>query len=85
MIHLKFSVELAALHIHAGFVGRGEENRGLGFSPAFLDFQTFTIYGSRFADGALAARTRLIPGFVRSGFFYTRRAALRAAREWVGS
>ncbi len=67
----------------------GAERRGwkrrLGFSPAFLDFQSFTIYSSRYADGALAAKSRLISGFQRSGFFYTRRAASRAAREWAGT
>jgi hypothetical protein len=55
----------------------------LGFHPAFLDFQTFTVYSSRYSDGALAARGRLVPGFARRGFFYTRRAAARAARDWA--
>ena len=34
--------------------GRSQENAGLGFTPAFLDFATQTIYPSRFADGRLA-------------------------------
>lgn len=36
---------------HAGTGGRSEENAGLGFAPAFLDFATCTIHASRFADG----------------------------------
>ena len=36
---------------HAGNGGRSEESSGLGFTPAFLDFTTQTIYLSRFADG----------------------------------
>jgi hypothetical protein len=36
---------------HAGTGGRSQENGGLGFSPAFLDYATFSIYLSRFADG----------------------------------
>ena len=40
--------------VHAATGGRSEENRGLGFRPAFLDFATQTIYPSRFADGRLA-------------------------------
>lgn len=36
---------------HAGSGGRSEENAGLGFRPAFLDFATQRIYPSRFADG----------------------------------
>lgn len=31
----------------------------------------------------LAAKATLISGFERNGFFYTRTAAARAAREWV--
>jgi hypothetical protein len=37
--------------VHAGTGGRSEENCGLGFRPAFLDFETQTIYPSRFANG----------------------------------
>ena len=92
MIRLKctFSLEyeIADAAAEAVFDGPGGERRepheALGFSPAFLDFQTFTIHRSRFAAGALAAKTRLIPGFVRSGYFYTRTAAERAVREWTG-
>jgi hypothetical protein len=36
---------------HAGTGGRSEENRSLGFRPAFLDFATQTTYLSRFANG----------------------------------
>jgi len=35
----------------AGTGGRSEENRNLGFRPAFFDFATQTIYLSRFANG----------------------------------
>jgi hypothetical protein len=31
----------------------------------------------------LAAKASLITGFVRNGYFYTRRAAARALAEWV--
>lgn len=37
--------------VHAGTGGRSGENCGLGFRPAFLDFETQTIYPSRFANG----------------------------------
>ena len=40
--------------VHTGTGGRSQENSGLGFKPAFLDFQTQKIYPSRFADGRLA-------------------------------
>jgi hypothetical protein len=40
--------------IHADTGGRSQENASLGFRPAFLDFETQTIYPSRFADGRLA-------------------------------
>jgi hypothetical protein len=40
--------------VHTGTGGRSEDNAGLGFKPAFLDFATQTIYPSRFADGRLA-------------------------------
>ena len=33
----------------------------------------------------VAAKASLISGFVRDGFFYTRTAAARAAREWATS
>ena len=35
----------------AGTGGRSEENRNLGFRPAFFDFATQIIYLSRFANG----------------------------------
>lgn len=95
--------------LHAGSGGRSQENAGLGFAPAFLDYATFTIHASRFADGRLApfhlldglpdeavavrspcgrvvaAKSTLISGFVRGGFFYTRAAAARLLREWDSS
>jgi hypothetical protein len=37
--------------VHVGTGGRSQENRDLGFRPAFLDFETQVIYPSRFADG----------------------------------
>ncbi len=37
-----------------GTGGRSEENRSLGFRPAFFDFGTQTIYLSRFANGRVA-------------------------------
>jgi hypothetical protein len=37
--------------VHAGTGGVSRKNRSLGFRPAFLDFDTQTIYLSRFADG----------------------------------
>jgi hypothetical protein len=40
--------------IHAGGGGRSQDNSGLGFRPAFLDFETQKIYPSRFCDGRLA-------------------------------
>lgn len=40
--------------VHVGTGGRSSENASLGFTPAFLDFATQTIYLSRFADGRLA-------------------------------
>jgi hypothetical protein len=41
-------------HENAAFMGSGgrsQENRHLGFKPAFFDFATQTLYPSRFADG----------------------------------
>ena len=34
-----------------GTGGRSEENRSIGFRPAFMDIQTSQVYPSRFADG----------------------------------
>ena len=40
----------------------------------------------RAANGrVVAAKATLISGFVRDGFFYTRTAAARAAREWASA
>ena len=53
----------------------------LGFRPALLDYATMTIHGS--LDGIAAPpRLTLMAGFERDGYFYTRAAAERAAREW---
>jgi hypothetical protein len=88
MIRLKFTFKVE-YEITPGDAAYGSEppkpGPAHGFTPAFLDFQTFTLYSSRFAQGALAAGTRLVPGYERSGYFYTRRAAARAAREWIGA
>ena len=53
----------------------------LGFRPALLDYATMTIYWS-FDGLAGPPRLTLVAGFEREGFFYTRTAAERAAREW---
>jgi len=37
--------------VHMDTGGRSEDNCGLGFRPAFLDFETQTIYPCRFANG----------------------------------
>jgi len=37
--------------VFAGTGGRSEDNHGLGFVPAFYDFDTQSIHLSRFADG----------------------------------
>jgi hypothetical protein len=92
--------------VHSGTAGLSQENARLGFTPAFFDFATHSIYVSRFADGSPApfhvldglpdevvvdralsgrvvcAKATLVSGFVRGGFFYTRSAAARAARQW---
>ncbi|APV51926.1 hypothetical protein BWI17_20965 [Betaproteobacteria bacterium GR16-43] len=47
----------------------------LGFTPAYLDFGTQTIYPTCWSP-------ILIPGFERDGFFYTRTAAAKAVVEW---
>jgi hypothetical protein len=39
---------------HAGNGGRSQESRRLGFTPAFLDFETQKVYPARFADGRAA-------------------------------
>lgn len=53
----------------------------LGFRPALLDYATMSLYGS-FDSLEGAPRLTLVAGFERGGFFYTRAAAERAAREW---
>ena len=92
--------------LHAGTGGRSQENRGLGFRPAFFDYASQRLYLSRFADGRLApihlldglpeevivdrapsgrviaARASIVAGFERNGFFYTRKAAAKAIKEW---
>ncbi|HSN22184.1 MAG TPA: hypothetical protein VLS49_15990 [Usitatibacter sp.] len=40
--------------VHSASGGRSEDNCGLGFRPAFLDFETQTVYPCRFANGMLA-------------------------------
>ena len=53
----------------------------LGFRPAMLDYATMTIHQS--FDGLAGPRLlTLVAGFERNGFFYTRTAAERAARDW---
>jgi hypothetical protein len=54
----------------------------LGFRPAILDYATMTLYGS-FDGLACPPRLTLVAGFERGGYFYTRAAAERAAREWA--
>ena len=39
---------------YRGTMGVSENNRCLGFQPAFIDRETGTVYLSRFADGRLA-------------------------------
>ena len=54
----------------------------LGFRPALLDYATMTMYWSMDGLGG-PPRLTLMAGFERQGFFYTRTAAERAAREWI--
>ena len=72
---------------------RAEAAPKLGFRPAFLDFATMRIYPSQCADGRPAPfhcrntlpdaiKERIVAGFERGGYFYTRRAAARACEEW---
>ena len=53
----------------------------LGFRPAILEFATMTIHWS-FDGLAGVPGGSLVTGFERGGFFYTRSAAERAARDW---
>ena len=56
--------------------------RILGFQPALLNVATMRIYpwGSPECRGPIV--NTVIAGFERDGFFYTRRAAARACKEW---
>jgi hypothetical protein len=54
---------------------------GLGFRPALLDYATMTIHAS-FDGLAGPPKLTLMAGFERNGYFYTRAAAERAARDW---
>ena len=47
--------------VHSSTGGRSEDSCGLGFRPAFLDFETQTIYPCRFANG-LPAPFHLLDG-----------------------
>jgi len=47
--------------VYARTGGCSEENYGLGFRPAFLDFETQTLYPCRFANG-LAAPFHVLDG-----------------------
>ena len=51
MSGLKLGIENLLFH---GTGGRSQENSSLGFRAAFFDFDTCTIYLSRFADGRIA-------------------------------
>jgi hypothetical protein len=92
--------------LYGGTGGRSEENRCLGFRPAFFDFATQRIFLSCYRNGlpatihvldglpddvvvdrspsgrVISTKATLIAGFVRNGFFYTRRAAAKATQEW---
>ena len=56
--------------------------RTLGFQPAFLDVATMSIYPWGSPEGFPAGGHTVVAGFERGGFFYTRRAATRACKEW---
>lgn len=47
--------------VHRGTGGRSEENRSLGFRPAFLDFATQRVYLSCFRNG-MPAPMHLLDG-----------------------
>ena len=49
----KISLELETNH-YRGTGGVSENNRSLGFQPAFIDRETGTVHRSRFPDGRLA-------------------------------
>ena len=46
-------------YMHSG--GRSQENRSLGFRPAFMDRETSKVYPSRFANG-MAAPVHMLDG-----------------------
>ena len=71
-----------------GTGGVSEENRCMGFSPAFLDSTTGQLYPCRLPDGspapchllhgvpeALLVKSSLVSGFIRDDRFYTREQA----------
>jgi hypothetical protein len=60
----------------------GSGARALGFAPASLDVATMRIYPWSSPEGYPPASNTVIAGFERCGFFYTRRAAVRACEEW---
>ena len=54
----------------------------LGFRPALLNVATMHIHPCGSPETLAPLRNGMIAGFVRGGFFYTRRAAARACKEW---
>jgi hypothetical protein len=91
-VDAEFRIEAGAARCHTGAmnvkqfsddVSLRQALAELGFRPALLDYATMTLYGSR--DGLAGPLLfTLVAGFERNGFFYTRTAAERAAREWRG-
>lgn len=67
---------------YQGTGGRSEENRSLGFRPAFMDTDTLAIYASCFPDGS-PAPFHLIDGLpehlVVARFSSERAGALKAS------
>jgi len=56
--------------------------RTLGFQPALLEVATMRIYPRDCAETCAPDGGIVLAGFERGGFFYTRRAAARACKEW---
>jgi len=56
--------------------------RALGFQPALLNVGTMRIYPCGTPETFGPLPNKVIAGFERGGFFYTRRAAARACKEW---
>jgi hypothetical protein len=54
----------------------------LGFKRALLDVRTMRVHPWGLPDGCAPVCDTMIVGFERGGFFYTRRAAARACKEW---